>query len=202
MIEVPTAPWVHGVLDLLAWASGALLGRWLYVWRLKGPALNVARVTGPGYFLSLAGGAAAAAWISGSANTLREGIPSLSHSILGALVGAIAGVELYKLCRGIRFSTGTIFVGPFALGAAVGRWGCLFAGLPDRTYGVPTDLPWAVDLGDGIGRHPVQIYESLAMAVFLCVSGRCGGAGRTGPCAAAFTCCASGMACKGSRGSS
>jgi phosphatidylglycerol:prolipoprotein diacylglycerol transferase len=169
VIHVPTAPWVHGIFDLFAWASGAILGRSLYVWRLKGVALQVARVTGPGYFLSLAGGAAGAAWISGSANTLRDGVPSLSHSILGALVGAIMGVELYKLAKGIRFSTGVIFVGPFALGAALGRWGCLFAGLPDRTYGTPTDLPWAVDLGDGIGRHPVQIYESLAMAAFLLV---------------------------------
>jgi prolipoprotein diacylglyceryltransferase len=27
-------------------------------------------------------------------------------------------------------------------------------------------LPWGVDLGDGIARHPVQVYESLAMLVF------------------------------------
>src|SRR5437868_4330089 len=27
----------------------------------------------------------------------------------------------------------------------------------------------AVDLGDGIGRHPVQLYESAAMALFLAV---------------------------------
>ena len=107
------------------------------------------------------------AWLSGSLNTLRDAVPSLSHSIVGALAGAIAGVEIYKRWRGIKGSTGILFVGPFALGAAVGRWGCLFAGLPDRTYGTPTDLPWAVDLGDGIGRHPVQIYESLAMAAFL-----------------------------------
>ena len=45
--------------------------------------------------------------------------------------------------------------------------GCLFAGLADRTYGVPTRLPWGVDLGDGVTRHPVQVYESLAMALFL-----------------------------------
>lgn len=44
---------------------------------------------------------------------------------------------------------------------AVGRVGCLLAGLADDTYGKPTTLPWAVDLGDGIGRHPVQVYEIL-----------------------------------------
>ena len=41
-----------------------------------------------------------------------------------------------------------------------------FVGLADSTYGIPTNVPWRVDLGDGIGRHPVQIYESLAMLVF------------------------------------
>ena len=46
------------------------------------------------------------------------------------------------------------------------RFGCLFAGLPDYTYGTPTALPWAVDLGDGIGRHPVEIYEAASMAAF------------------------------------
>ena len=30
-------------------------------------------------------------------------------------------------------------------------------------------MPWAVDLGDRVGRHPVQLYESAAMALFLCV---------------------------------
>ncbi|HWA63712.1 MAG TPA: prolipoprotein diacylglyceryl transferase family protein, partial [Caulobacteraceae bacterium] len=58
-------------------------------------------------------------------------------------------------------------VGAFTTGIVVGRWGCLFAGLPDRTFGTPTALPWAVDLGDGVPRHPVEIYESLAMAAFL-----------------------------------
>jgi prolipoprotein diacylglyceryltransferase len=43
----------------------------------------------------------------------------------------------------------------------VGRVGCLLAGLADDTYGKPSSLPWAVNLGDGIGRHPVQVYEIL-----------------------------------------
>src|SRR3989344_785814 len=41
------------------------------------------------------------------------------------------------------------------------------AGLPDGPYGSPADLRWAVTLGDGVGRHPVQVYESLAMGLFL-----------------------------------
>jgi phosphatidylglycerol---prolipoprotein diacylglyceryl transferase len=55
------------------------------------------------------------------------------------------------------------------LGIAIGRLGCFFAGLPDYTYGTVTGLPWGVDFGDGIKRHPVQLYESAAMLVFLAV---------------------------------
>src|SRR5262249_38144291 len=91
------------------------------------------------------------------------------HSIVGALVGAIVGVESYKAVRGIRGSTGSIFVGSISLGIVIGRFGCLFTGLADHTYGTPTSVPWGVDLGDGICRHPVQIYESAAMALFLVI---------------------------------
>ena len=169
MIHVPTAPWAHVAFDLAAWSAGAATGLALYRWRLADAGRRIAAVTGPGYFAVLALGAAAGAWAAGSLNTWRGPAPEISHSVAGALVGAIVTVELYKAARGLRGSTGTLFVGAFAAGAAVGRWGCLFAGLPDRTYGTPTSLPWAVDLGDGVGRHPVQVYESLAMAAFLAV---------------------------------
>jgi phosphatidylglycerol:prolipoprotein diacylglycerol transferase len=169
MIIVPTAPWAHIVFDLLAWSGAASLGVALSKWRLRGAIEHVAHEAGPGYFAAVIIGALPEAWLAGSFNTLREAAASLSHSIAGALAGAIVAVELYKLARGIRASTGFLFVGPFALGVAIGRWGCLFAGLPDDTYGTPTALPWGVDLGDGIARHPVQIYESLSMAAFLVV---------------------------------
>jgi prolipoprotein diacylglyceryltransferase len=76
-------------------------------------------------------------------------------------------VEIYKALRGIRRSTGGPFVASFSLGVVIGRFGCLFTGLPDDTFGTPTRVPWAVDLGDGVSRHPVELYESAAMAVFL-----------------------------------
>jgi phosphatidylglycerol:prolipoprotein diacylglycerol transferase len=167
MIPVPTAAWAHTAVDLGAWGAGLGLSVLLYRWRLRDLTAQVAGKVGGGYFAALALGAIPGAWLAGSVNTLRAGNPALSHSVVGALVGAIVGVEIYKAFRGIRGSTGGVFVGPFALGVVIGRWGCLFAGLPDGTYGAPTALPWAVDLGDGIGRHPVQVYESLAMAAFL-----------------------------------
>ncbi|RYF98138.1 MAG: diacylglyceryl transferase, partial [Caulobacteraceae bacterium] len=63
--------------------------------------------------------------------------------------------------------TGGVFVGSFSFGLVIGRLGCFFSGLNDDTYGSPTHLPWGVDLGDHVSRHPVQLYESLSMAVFL-----------------------------------
>ena len=148
---------------MLAWASAGLLARLLYTWRIRAfPA--PASAIGVGYALSLAAGAIGGAWLFGSLNT---GLAHPSHSIAGGLAGGIAAVELWKAATGVRQSTGAIWVGPLALGIAVGRIGCFLAGLPDQTYGVPTALPWGVDFGDGIPRHPVQLYESAAMLGFL-----------------------------------
>ena len=88
---------------------------------------------------------------------------------MGALAGAIAGVELYKLKKGIVGSTGLIFVPAFATSIIVGRWGCFLSGLEDQTHGTLTALPWGHDFGDGVMRHPVQLYEIFTMAVFLIV---------------------------------
>jgi phosphatidylglycerol:prolipoprotein diacylglycerol transferase len=166
-LAIATDPRLHLLFDLLAWASAAFLARWLYVWRLRETSERIAGHLGPGYALALAAGVVGGAWLFGSLNTGLSRIPHPSHSIAGALAGGIFAVELYKLARGISGSTGALWVGPIALGIAIGRLGCLFAGLPDETYGTPTSLPWAVDLGDGVPRHPVQLYESLAMLAFL-----------------------------------
>jgi phosphatidylglycerol---prolipoprotein diacylglyceryl transferase len=166
MIAIPTNPVVHYVTDLIAWAAAFGGARWqLKRWPEEARALSA--ITDPGYFLALAIGALIGAWLFGSANSLRGPIVAPSHSIAGALAGGIVGVELWKSARGVRTSTGGAFALPICIGIIIGRLGCLFAGLPDYTYGIPTNLPWAVDLGDRIGRHPVQLYESLSMAAFL-----------------------------------
>jgi prolipoprotein diacylglyceryltransferase len=41
----------------------------------------------------------------------------------------------------------------------IGRTGCFLAGLEDGTYGVASSLPWAINFGDGIRRHPTNLYE-------------------------------------------
>ena len=88
------------------------------------------------------------------------GMWQIGHSIAGAIAGGIVAVEIFKWRNGIRGSTGGAVRGA-ARDRHRGRpLGCFFAGLPDYTYGTPTDLPWGVDFGDGIARHPVQLYES------------------------------------------
>ena len=87
-------------------------------------------------------------------------------TIVGGLLGGWAGVELVKHFLRLRRSTGDLFVYPLALGTAIGRVGCFLTGLADRTYGVTTSLPWAVDFGDGVPRHPTQLYESITVLLF------------------------------------
>jgi phosphatidylglycerol---prolipoprotein diacylglyceryl transferase len=89
------------------------------------------------------------------------------QSIVGGLLGGLIGVEIAKRCVGLRESTGDRFVTPILIGLIIGRVGCLIAGLHDDTYGVATNLPWGVDLGDGIARHPTAIYDMLFAAGML-----------------------------------
>lgn len=83
------------------------------------------------------------------------------QSIVGGLLGGLIGVEIAKKLTGIRRSTGDNFVLPIMAGTAIGRIGCFLAGLNDGTYGNPSSVWWAVDFGDGIPRHPTQLYDIL-----------------------------------------
>lgn len=159
----------HMAFDGLAWLAAILVG-----WRVRRTWLAQAALPMPDrayplYIVIVWIGAIAAAVLLGSANLALAGQDASGRSILGAIAGGIATAEIYKRFRGISGSTGIVFVVPLALGIAIGRVGCFTAGIEDFTYGTPTTLPWGVDFGDGIARHPVQLYESLAMVLFLAV---------------------------------
>jgi len=88
-------------------------------------------------------------------------------TIVGALVFGLISVELMKRYIGLRQSTGDLYAIPLAVGIAIGRIGCFLTGLADNTYGTPTTLPWAIDFGDGIPRHPTQLYEIIFLIALI-----------------------------------
>lgn len=94
-------------------------------------------------------------------------------TVLGGFLGGTLGVELGKLLIGWKPSTGDAWVPALTVGLVLGRLGCQLSGLWDQTSGVATSLPWAWDYGDGVGRHPVALYEVLlVLALWASVRGR------------------------------
>lgn len=154
---------LHAVFDVAAWCAAAIAMWWLS--RRRGLQFPRQSFELP-YIAVLVFGAGIGAYLFGTLNLWFSGMPGIARSVEGALAGGIVAIELYKWRHGIRLRTGARFALPFAIGVAVGRLGCYFAGLEDFTYGTPTTLPWGHDFGDGIPRHPVQLYESCAMAAF------------------------------------
>ncbi len=115
--------------------TGAALGSKLLFW-LEDPQLTWQHLHDPTYFLG-------------------------GKTIVGALAFGLITVELAKRYIGLRASTGDLYAIPLALGIAIGRIGCFLTGLSDNTYGTPTNLPWAINFGDNLPRHPTQLYEII-----------------------------------------
>ena len=88
-------------------------------------------------------------------------------TIVGGIVGGWWGVELYKKYKNIPGSSGDYYAIPLCIGMIIGRFGCFLSGLEDKTHGVPSTMPWAIDFGDGIIRHPTQLYEVLFLITLL-----------------------------------
>jgi len=164
---------VHTIFEVLAYMVGFRLflreRHRLALPALTDPDRSVA--VGAGAIIGAALGAKLAFWLDDPVAAFTN-FPDWRHllegkSIVGALLGGLIGVELAKKLAGIRESSGDAFVRPLAIGMMIGRVGCFLAGLPDHTYGNPTSLPWGVDFGDGIARHPTQIYEIVFLALWL-----------------------------------
>ncbi|MBI5427337.1 MAG: prolipoprotein diacylglyceryl transferase [Nitrospinae bacterium] len=90
----------------------------------------------------------------------------------GGLIAAV-GVSVWFLNkrRMPLWKVGDTVAPSIAIGQAIGRWGCFFAGC---CYGVRTDVPWGVTFTDprslaplNVSLHPTQIYLSLnALLIF------------------------------------
>jgi prolipoprotein diacylglyceryltransferase len=154
---------LHTIFDVLAWLVAGAAIWWLA--RVRGLKFASQSFELP-YLAALVFGAGVGAYLFGTLNLWLSGQGGVARSVEGALAGGIVAIELYKWRNGIALRTGARFALPLAIGIAIGRLGCYHAGLDDFTYGTPTNLPWGHDFGDGILRHPVQLYESAAMAAF------------------------------------
>jgi phosphatidylglycerol---prolipoprotein diacylglyceryl transferase len=178
-VYIPVGPWQlhpHFVFETLAY----FIGFRLYLWqrRRDGDAID----TGTRWSIIAAaiGGAAIGSkllfWLENPALTWqhRADLEFLmaGKTIVGGLVGGLIGVELTKLALGVHRSTGDLFAVPLAIGAAIGRIGCFLSGLDDQTYGVATSLPWGIDFGDGVRRHPTQLYEAFFLVALAIVIAR------------------------------
>src|SRR6516225_1482495 len=96
----------------------------------------------------------------------------------GGLIFAVTVALWYIRRAGLPlWTTCDVFAPGIALGHAVGRFGCLFAGC---CYGKPTKLPWGITFTDpfaaanvgtplGVPLHPTQLYEAGAELVILAV---------------------------------
>jgi prolipoprotein diacylglyceryltransferase len=125
---------------IAAAAVGATVGSKLLYW-FEDPALTFRHLSDPQFLLG-------------------------GKTIVGALIGALFAVEAAKKYLGITRRTGDLFALPLCVGIAIGRVGCFLTGLQDHTTGVATSLPWGVNFGDGIPRHPTQLYE-IAFVILL-----------------------------------
>jgi phosphatidylglycerol:prolipoprotein diacylglycerol transferase len=80
------------------------------------------------------------------------------RTVLGGLIGGAVGTFASKKIFNIKEKMGNQLAIPTAVGMAIGRIGCVLRGC---CYGTATNLPFGMDFGDHILRHPTQIYESI-----------------------------------------
>ncbi|RYZ48520.1 MAG: diacylglyceryl transferase [Chitinophagaceae bacterium] len=92
-----------------------------------------------------------------------------NKTVVGGFLGGLAGVEITKKFMDESRSSGDLFVYPMILALLIGRIGCFSMGVYEETYGLESSLPWAMNLGDGLQRHPVMLYEMIFLLLLWIV---------------------------------
>ncbi len=92
-----------------------------------------------------------------------------TKTIMGGLFGGLLGVEIAKRSIHEKQSSGDLFTLPLVVGIFIGRIGCFLTGTNEFTFGVETTFIFGMNLGDGLSRHPLALYELifLTMLFFL-----------------------------------
>ncbi|MFC5467439.1 prolipoprotein diacylglyceryl transferase [Cohnella suwonensis] len=176
-VYLPIGPWKlhpHPVFEFLAY----FIGFRLYVWTRRKerlPAVHALWII-VAAALGAAVGSKALYWLEDPALTLKRADDLVflmaGKSIVGGLLGGLIAVEWTKKRLGITQSTGDDMAFPLMAAMAIGRIGCFLSGLGDHTYGTATALPWGVDFGDGVPRHPTQLYEIVFLGVWALLLAR------------------------------
>ena len=156
---------LHGIFEFL----GIFIAFRYYLYLRKREGDNIEQTNRLLIISAAAVGAVLGSRILGSLEDLPAWLASRSFwlyfygnkTLVGGLLGGLAGVELVKKILKERQNSGDLFTYPLLLGMIIGRIGCFSAGIYEETYGFPSKLPWAMNLGDGVNRHPVTLYEIL-----------------------------------------
>lgn len=90
-------------------------------------------------------------------------------TIMGGLFGGLIGVETAKSIIKEKTSSGDLFTLPIIAGIFIGRIGCFLSGTNEFTYGTTTSFILGMDLGDGLQRHPIALYELVFLALLFFV---------------------------------
>jgi phosphatidylglycerol:prolipoprotein diacylglycerol transferase len=162
-VAIPTYP----LLMLLAlWA-----GLWLAAWRASRQGLDGDHIYNAGLYGLIVGIIGARLWFVLShwenyADNLSQAL-SLSRSALAVPEGVI----IAGLAALIYLQRNNVPLGDFvdaaapgmALAVIIGNTGALLGG---QTLGLPTALPWGIEM-NGMVRHPFPLYHALAAALIL-----------------------------------
>ncbi len=88
-----------------------------------------------------------------------------NKTVLGGFLGGLFGVELIKKIIGEKRNSGDLFTYPIILALIIGRIGCFSMGVYEETYGKVTTFFTGMNLGDGLLRHPVSLYEIIFLLI-------------------------------------
>lgn len=93
-------------------------------------------------------------------------------SFYGGLIGGLIALAVFARRRGVPLLVALDVAAPgAAIGQAIGHIGCLVGG---DSYGLPTDLPWAIVYRNpnamaplNVPLHPTQAYEAILLAILF-----------------------------------
>jgi prolipoprotein diacylglyceryltransferase len=151
--------------------AGVLIGIWLYFDEIR-RSNSASQHTPLILIVSFVGGILGAKlpYLAWNVSLYLHGVrdPEILFSgrtILGGLIGGTLAVRLVKWRLNLYARKGDYLVPGIAAGLVFGRIGCFLRGC---CCGTETLLPWGINFGDGIRRHPTELYEAaFCLAWFI-----------------------------------